>query len=313
MVGRMERSGKVLVAGALAVLLVLFGALVWRTRGSETETPDAAAQARDGTKATPAARPWAEGACQMLAPQGDGKHITIFLDPGHGTPDPGTSGTTSAGQTVHEKDLTLATAQTLAGILRAAGYTVVMSRVTDSSVAALTPDDLPNGVFSAEGKHKDLVARVACANASHAALLVSLHFNGYSDPSVGGTETFYDDARPFSAQNLALAKLVQQDVVAQLAAAGWAVPDRGASPDSSDEEPTLTAAAAAYNHLLELGPAQPGYLDQPSAMPGVLVEPLFLTDPAEADIAADPRGQSAIAQGIAVAIEQFTASNASVH
>jgi N-acetylmuramoyl-L-alanine amidase len=310
---RMGGSRRAVWAAVMGALLVLLFFVVWRSHGQSAAAPDTVAQQHDAAASTPAGRVWAAGACQMLAPQGDGKHVTIFLDPGHGAPDPGTQGTTTRGTFIYEKDLTLATTQMLAGLLRADGYTVVMSRVQDGSVAALTSADLPDGVFSAAGKHKDLLARVACANASHAAVLLSLHFNGFSNHAVGGVETFYDDARSFSAQNLALAKLVQQNVVAQLAAAGWNVPDRGVSPDSSDAEPTLTAEAAAYNHLLELGPAQPGYLDQPSGMPGVLVEPLFLTDPFEADIAADPRGQGAIAQGIATAIEQFLGANPPQH
>lgn len=248
---------------------------------------------------------WAPGACQPLAPSGKARHATVFLDAGHGSPDPGTSGQTTSGQTVFEKDLALTIVLKLATLLRADGYTVVLARSQDSSVAALSAADTPNGVFSVAGKHKDLEARIACANAARAQVLVSLHFNGYSDPGVGGTETLYDDARPFSAQNQRLAQLVQQNVVTQLHAAGFQASDRGVQPDSSDAEPSLGAAAAAYPHLLELGPAQPGYLDAPSAMPGVLCEALFLTDPHDATIAASDSGQRAIARGIATAIEQF--------
>jgi len=252
--------------------------------------------------------PWADGACVTQNPTGPGKHATVFIDPGHGSPDPGTSGYTTSGQQVFEKDLTLATARLLSARLRAAGYRVVMARVKDASVASLSAADVQGGALSVAADHRDLVARVACANAAHAQVLVSIHFNGFSDPGVGGTETFYDDARPFSARNEAFATLVQQDVVAQLAAAGWQEPDRGVQPDSSDAAPTLSAAAAAYDHLLELGPAQRGYLDTPSAMPGALIEPLFLTNVREATIAASPRGQDAIAHGLELAIEQFLSS-----
>lgn len=247
----------------------------------------------------------ADGACQQLAPRGHNRHTTIFIDPGHGGPDPGTQGVISGGRPVYEKDLTLATARTLTDLLRADGYTVVLSRTRDSSVARLSAAAAPGGVYSVAGDHADLEARVACANAAHAQLLVSLHFNGFSNPAVGGAETFYDDARPFSAQNLRLAQLVQSGVASQLAVAGWQVDDRGAIADSTDIAPTLSDAAAAYPHLLLLGPAQAGYFAHPSAMPGVLCEPLFLTNPEEAAIAASARGQTAIAQGIAHGIEQY--------
>jgi N-acetylmuramoyl-L-alanine amidase len=39
-------------------------------------------------------------------------------------------------------------------------------------------------------------------------------------------------------------------------------------------------------------------------MPGALIEPLFITYPFEASIAASARGQHIIAAGIAAAIEQ---------
>jgi len=66
----------------------------------------------------------------------------------------------------------------------------------------------------------------------------------------------------------------------------------------------MSAAAAAYGHLLLLGPAQTGVFATPSRMPGALIEPLFITDPFEASIAASVAGQQSIANGIAQAIEQ---------
>ena len=45
--------------------------------------------------------------------------------------------------------------------------------------------------------------------------------------------------------------------------------------------PALSEAAAAYGHLLLLGPAMAGYFATPSQMPGALIEPLFITDPFE--------------------------------
>jgi N-acetylmuramoyl-L-alanine amidase len=40
-------------------------------------------------------------------------------------------------------------------------------------------------------------------------------------------------------------------------------------------------------------------------MPGALIEPLYLTDPFEASIAASARGQQVIAAGIAAAAGQY--------
>lgn len=86
-------------------------------------------------------------------------------------------------------------------------------------------------------------------------------------------------------------------------AEGWDIPDAGVQPDTGLGS-ALTAAAVAYGHLLLLGPAKAGYFGTPSQMPGALIEPLFVTDPFEASIAASTRGQQVIARAVAEAIEQ---------
>lgn len=249
--------------------------------------------------------PFAAGACIAYRPLRGDRHRTVFVDAGHGGPDPGAAGTTSAGTPVEEKDLTLATARDLRTLLRDAGYRVVLSRTGDTAVARLSTGDVSAGALTLSGEHRDIAARIACANAAGATALVSIHFNTFADPTIGGVETLYDSARPFHAANQRLANLVQQGIVSSLHAAGWAVPDRGAIDDAVSGPPALTTEAAAYGHLLELGPAAPGWLAQPSAMPGVLCEPPFLSDPAEADVAASAVGQQAIARGLARAIDAF--------
>jgi N-acetylmuramoyl-L-alanine amidase len=123
--------------------------------------------------------------------------------------DPGAAGTTTSGETIYEKDLTLAVGLDLRDLLVKDGYTVVMSRTEDTTVFIPTEGDMNGEVLTADGERKDLEARVRCANSVQAQVLVSIHFNAFDDPSVGGVETFYDDARPFSPQNLRLADLIQ--------------------------------------------------------------------------------------------------------
>ena len=67
----------------------------------------------------------------------------------------------------------------------------------------------------------------------------------------------------------------------------------------------LAAQAAAYNHLLLLGPAMAGYFTTPSQMPGAVIEPLYLTDPFEGSIAASPADREDHRRGIANAVERF--------
>ena len=108
--------------------------------------------------------------------------------------------------------------------------------------------------------------------------------------------------------------MVQRDVLAGMNAQGWAIPNDGVQTDgtlgSLDGNPSgggLAAEAAAYGHLMELGPSMPGFFTTPSTMPGVIVEPLYLTDPFEGSIATGADGQMTIARGIALAVEQFLA------
>jgi N-acetylmuramoyl-L-alanine amidase len=58
---------------------------------------------------------------------------------------------------------------------------------------------------------------------------------------------------------------------------------------------------------MEIGPGKPGWNEHPSQMPGALVEPLFLTDPAEAEVAGSAAGQKLIARGLEQGLLTFLA------
>ena len=246
------------------------------------------------------------GACLEEPPSAGNRHQVVFLDPGHGGLDPGTEGETPDGTLVAEKQVTLMVATLLAQRLRADGYTVVLSRTGDTLSAQLPAEEHnPDGSLTPDGVRTDLDARVACANSAHAAVLLAIHFNGFDDPTAGGSTTFYDPARPFADQNLALAQAVQSALVDRLQQAGSDAADRGVESDGDVEAPVLTPADADYLHFIELGPTSSGVTDVASAMPGALVEPLFLTNPDEAEVAASADGQQAIATGLRQGIEGF--------
>lgn len=243
------------------------------------------------------------GACVEFDPTGPDLHRTVFVDPGHGGPDPG-----AVVGALQEKSLTLAVALQLTEMLRADGFKVVLSRTTDTSVARLAGSQVQQGAITNSGVHLDTMARIACADAAGADALVGIHFNAFDDPGVGGAETLYDDARPFAAENLRLAQLVQSGLLACFGKGGWTVDDRGVLTDAETGAAGLTAAADAYGRLMELGPEKPGWNDQPSSMPGVIVEPLFITDPVEAQLASGAEGQRAIAAGIEQGLAAFLLS-----
>jgi N-acetylmuramoyl-L-alanine amidase len=248
---------------------------------------------------------FAAGACTTMTPTSRSNGRTVYLDVGHGGADSGAVGTTTSGDTVAEKDVTLAVALEVALALRGRGDRVVLSQSTDTTVAELTPADVQDGLITPEAMHTEGLARVRCANQANADVLVSINVNSFADARVGGATTLYEPSRPFAARSSALADLLQRNVLAALAASGWSIHDRGTATDDAAGGPALTAAAASYDHLLLLGPASGDYLPEGTRMPGAVLEPLFLSNPAEATVAAGTEGQQAIAAGIATGIDQF--------
>jgi N-acetylmuramoyl-L-alanine amidase len=252
------------------------------------------------------------GACMALAPTAGSNGKTVFLDAGHGGRDPGGVGTNQAGQTVYESNVNLAIELDTAALLRARGYRVVVSRTGNTSVDKLSAADVDGNLLSVQGAHDDVVARDVCANLAQADVLVGIYMDAGGSPDNAGSVTLYDTDRPFSSSNQKLAGLLQSDVLSAMNAQGWQIPNDGSVPDggfgSSVGDPTeggLAAEAAAYNHLMLIGPGQAGYFNNPSQMPGAVIEPLYLTDPFEGTIADTPADQSVIAQGIADAIEAY--------
>jgi len=255
---------------------------------------------------------FAAGACEAFAPTAGDNGKTVFFDAGHGGIDPGGVGTTSAGQQVDESNVNLAIGLDTVAPLRAAGYRVVVSRTQDSTVARLSAADTSGNLLTALGVHDDVVARDACANLAHADALVGIYMNAAVSSRGAGSVTVYDTARPFAAANHRLAGLLQTAVLEAMNSHGWQIPDDGAVPDSgfgsSVGDPSaggLAAAAAAYDHLLLIGPAATGYFATPSEMPGAVIEPLYLTDPFEASVAVTAADQAVVAGGIVSAVEQF--------
>jgi len=244
------------------------------------------------------------GTCVSYPPTGRNRATTVFLDAGHGGLDPGALGRTTSGRVVEEKAVALDVVLDAEQMLHTLGFTVVVSRTTDTTVARLTAADLSGTLLTVAGVHADLEARARCANEAAAAVLVSVHFNSASSPRDAGALAIYDGVRPFATNNHRLAEVLQANVRSGLNAHGWAIPDAGVVSDSTVGN-ALSSAAAAYGHLVLLGPSMAGYFTSPTTMPGSVIEPLFLTDPFEADIAASPAGQLSIAASVATAIMQF--------
>jgi N-acetylmuramoyl-L-alanine amidase len=253
---------------------------------------------------------FATGACMEFTPQGGAsRDETVFIDAGHGGIDPGGTGQTESGSQVTESAVNLPIEMDAMRVLTADGYRVVVSRTEQTTVIKLGPGDTDGKLLTVTGTEDDIAARDECANLAHADLLVGIYMNA-GGPGNAGSVTGYDTARPFAQDNLRFANLLQADVLTKLNAAGNGIPNGGVQDDSQLGS-TLSAAGAAYGHLMLLGPAYPpGGFTDPSDMPGALIEPLFLSDPFEASIADSSQGQQLIAGGIADAVGQYFTSSA---
>jgi N-acetylmuramoyl-L-alanine amidase len=234
------------------------------------------------------------------------RDLSIFLDAGHGGPDPGAVGTTESGKSVYEAHLTLPIELDAMDILRSQGFRVIVSRTGPTSVARLGPTDLSGEELSPQGVVDDVAARARCANSARADLLIGIYLDAGDSAENAGSITGYDGVRPFSSQNLRLANLLQADILAAMNEQGWGIPDDGVLQDALLGS-AVDSAALAYGHLILLGPAKTGYFTTPSEMPGALIEPLFITDPFEASIASSTRDQQVIAVGLAEAVDQYFA------
>ena len=112
----------------------------------------------------------------------------IYIDPGHGGTDPG-----AISNNAKESAITLVVAKYLQTELKRQGFSVKMSRETDTN--------------------KSLATRCSEANKFGADIVISLHLNAYTDPSANGTETFVYK-KGSNAEKIA--NLVQKNLVAAL-------------------------------------------------------------------------------------------------
>ncbi|MDP2660599.1 MAG: N-acetylmuramoyl-L-alanine amidase, partial [Dehalococcoidia bacterium] len=224
------------------------------------------------------------------------RHPLVGIIAGHGGPDSGAVHRDAQGQVdLKEKDLTLAVALKVRQLLEARGFGVVLDRERDTAVNARGADLNGDGTVD---DADEIQARLDRLNAAGADLLISIHFNGFDSPTVRGTTTYYCPDRPFASENRRLAGLVHKALVSRLQSIGAQVADKGVQDDAVLGKPS--------GHLMTLGPATP-QIARPGVMPGVLVEPLFLTNEYEAGLLRDQGTQEAIAQGLAQAIEAYLA------
>jgi N-acetylmuramoyl-L-alanine amidase len=263
-----------------------------------TSLPGAASSSRAG-----ASSPSQGGATgQAKRAPGDGRKV-VALDPGHGGDEVG-----AAAFGLAEKDSNLDMAFRVKALLEAAGVDVVLTR--DSDHRANWTADGPQATGYA-AQRLDLQRRVDIANDAGADAFVSLHSNGLSDPSANGVEVWWDSSRPFANENQRLAQSLlelhnrglEDDVC-------WR--DRGSACFPIfvlGKARTSTRADISRRGSdpsdLGLGPGDETLQSRATAMPGALVENLFITNPVDNAELQNETGRNAIARGVANGILAF--------
>lgn len=107
---------------------------------------------------------------------------TIIIDAGHGGEDPGAVSDISG---VCEKDVNLAIAKAVEGLLKKDGYKILMTRTEDKL-------EYPADTTGYTAKRKaDLTRRKEFIDASEACIAVSIHLNKFQKTQYWGAQTFY--------------------------------------------------------------------------------------------------------------------------
>lgn len=239
----------------------------------------------------------ATATAQLAAPSPPrrGEQIrTIVIDPGHGGADTGAIGSRG----MQEKELTLMLARALRSRLEARiPARVILTRSEDL--------DLP------------LDARTAIANQQKADLFISLHLNSVQDPGAKGAETYFSSlqasdagaARVAAIENLSNpADGSDGDPLYDLQLILW---DLAQSHYMAESQRLASLVQDELNEALQL--RNRGVKQAPfrvllgAAMPAILVECGFLSNPEEEALLIDPAYRSQVADSLVRAVLRYRA------
>src|SRR5215216_768787 len=316
------RSPGITVAGTLLIVALTVLAFAGGRLFGRVPEPTPPLQTAVQTPATPAPQQQTRALIAPTAPvpktplplpAAFARAPIVCLDPGHGGADRGFTHVDANGVlTMEEEPLDLEQAWALNARLEQRSYRVVMTRETDVAVNSDGKDVNGDGRTAAHDRpgserNKDLdelQARINVCNAAQADLLVSIHVNGYSDSTPRGFETWFTRERPFGDRNAAFATLAYAHLKEQLRKIGYVLPaeeERGVLPDTTAD---VRREYPLFKHFIITGPEVPGVVT-PSAMPGAIVEALFISNDGDAAVLASPEGEQAIVTAYENAIVEY--------
>ena len=190
----------------------------------------------------------------------------IALDPGHGGHDPGALGRRLG---LKEKDVTLAIALELRTLLEQAGAEVFMTRSTDTLVNT--------SVQPGQSISPDLWMRRDIVQEWGPDFFLSIHNNSWADSSATGIETYYNRYTINAPNSRIAAELIQDSLVFEIARR-----DRGVKYKESSDA------------VLRL-----------EDFPAVLAEILFISNPSEEQVLADPGFAMVAANALFMGIQDY--------
>lgn len=217
-------------------------------------------------------RDWEKRISPLASPPKTPAPRRIVLDPGHGGKDPGKINKRG----MKEKNYAFDIAQRAARILKARGYTVLMTRTGDSTL--------------------ELSDRPARANTWRADLFISIHLNSAASASARGVETF---------------ALTPVGETSTADSAGGTAKKQADAGNARDPLNTLFAFKVHSSLVAKIDAEDRGVKYANFAVlrtlkcPGTLVECGFLTNASDTALVATKNGRERIAAGIADGVDAY--------
>jgi N-acetylmuramoyl-L-alanine amidase len=232
------------------------------------------------------------------APRESGRDIVIAVDAGHGGDDPGATGHGG----VHEKDVVLAIARSLAGRINSEpGMRAVLTRDRDEFLTL-----------------RDRIHRARIAKAD---LFVSIHADSITNSAVAGSSVYV--LSEHGATNEAARWLAERENAADLMG-GVSLSDKDKTlasvlldlSQSANISASMTAAQSVLGALEGVGLVRKSQVQQAGFVvlkspdiPSMLVETAYISNPAEERRLRNPTQQAALADAIFAGLHSYFADN----